>query len=552
MSYMNNIELGNKIAIVTLFDSRYMDISKYSIQNKLAYSRKYGYDFYYFDEYLDKAKSFNYNKMLVVRNILDSGKYEWVWWVNIDSIILNFGIGLDSIIDDGYELIFTKNCNNVITSGSCFFKNTELVKSFIGEGCEYMKESEVDQCDPFVSYLLNFGSQCRQYLSVTKLIDERVCNSYCDDGISGGGSVYKEGDFLIQFGYQSVGCKAVHFFKYLLPKKVSVVLLASNKDTIESQKIVFDDSGYQIEYYMPRVVNKSSYLSFSLLINESVNYVDNEFIIFVNPKSVPNKDDLDVIVKNLYLGYALVTRINFGLFGTTKELFRTVGLLDERLIGGEYEDVDFILRLKLNNLAVYYEYDRNRYYGTVYGGDLSYYNKYRGVSKSIFHNKWKLDASGKLKISKRDLDISKKPFNKLNVSSDIKYYWNESAKSFITNTDSFLDEYNFEVLVDDIEVKDIKIATIGIKIKKTVDTIFVEYNSDVIHSEGLVIHLLDVTNPKFHCSRSGNIIFAGYWWSDNLKNNILYEIRLYFGGYMLYSNILKDDLDLSMEYNVFV
>lgn len=545
---MNNIELGNKIAIVTLFDSGYMDISKYSIQNKLAYSRKYGYDFYYFDEYLDKAKSFNYNKMLVVRNILDTGKYEWVWWVNIDSVILNFGIGLDSIIDDGYELIFTKNCNNVITSGSCFFKNTELVKSFIGESCEYMKESGVD-----ISYILNFGSQCRQYLSVTKLIDERVCNSYCDDGIdgiSGGSSVYKEGDFLIQFGYQSVGCKSGHFFKYLLPKKVSVVLLASNKDTIESQKIVFDDSGYQIEYYMPRVVNKSNYLSFSLLINESVNYVDNEFIIFVNPKSVPNKDDVDVIVKNLYLGYALVTRINFGLFGTSKELFRTVGLLDERFIGGEYEDVDFILRLKLNNLAVYYEFDSNRYVNDM--GEPSLYNKYRGLSKSIFYRKWKLDASGKLKISNRDLDNSKKPFNKLNVSSDIRYYWNESSKSFISNSDSYLNEYKFEVLVDEVEVKDIRVATISVKIKKTVDTIFVEYGSDVMHSELLIIHLIDVTNPKFHCSRGGGMIPAGCWWADGLKKDILYEMRLYFGGYMLYSNILKDDLDLSMEYNVFV
>lgn len=545
---MNNIELGNKIAIVTLFDSGYMDISKYSIQNKLAYSRKYGYDFYYFDEYLDKAKSFNYNKMLVVRNILDTGKYEWVWWVNIDSVILNFGIGLDSIIDDGYELIFTKNCNNVITSGSCFFKNTELVKSFIGESCEYMKESGVD-----ISYILNFGSQCRQYLSVTKLIDERVCNSYCDDGIdgiSGGSSVYKEGDFLIQFGYQSVGCKSGHFFKYLLPKKVSVVLLTSNKDTIESQKIVFDDSGYQIEYYMPRVVNKSNYLSFSLLINESVNYVDNEFIIFVNPKSVPNKDDVDVIVKNLYLGYALVTRINFGLFGTSKELFRTVGLLDERFIGGEYEDVDFILRLKLNNLAVYYEFDSNRYVNDM--GEPSLYNKYRGLSKSIFYRKWKLDASGKLKISKTDLDISKKPFNKLNVSSDIRYYWNESSKSFISNSDSYLNEYKFEVLVDEVEVKDIRVATISVKIKKTVDTIFVEYSSDVMHSELLIIHLIDVTNPKFHCSRGGGMIPAGCWWADGLKKDILYEMRLYFGGYMLYSNILKDDLDLSMEYNVFV
>jgi hypothetical protein len=27
---------------------------------------------------------------------------------------------------------------------------------------------------------------------------------------------------------------------------------------------------------------------------------------------------------------------------------------------------------------------------------------------------------------------------------------------------------------------------------------------------------------------------------------------LYFGGYMLYSNILKDDLEVSMQYNVFV
>ena len=517
MRGMNNIELGNKIAIVTLFDSGYMDISKYSIQNKLAYSRKYGYDFYYFDEYLDKAKSFNYNKMLVVRNILDTGKYEWVWWVNIDSVILNFGIGLDSIIDDGYELIFTKNCNNVITSGSCFFKNTELVKSFIGESCEYMKESGVD-----ISYILNFGSQCRQYLSVTKLIDERVCNSYCDDGISGGSSVYKEGDFLIQFGYQSVGCKSGHFFKYLLPKKVSVVLLASNKDIIESQKIVFDDSGYQIEYYMPKVVNKSSYLSFSLLINESVNYVDNEFIIFVNPKSVPNKDDVDMIVKNLYLGYALVTRINFGLFGTTKELFRTVGLLDERFIGGENEDIDFILRLKLNNLAVYYEYDYSRY---VNRGEPSYYNKYRGVSINILHRKWNRDVSGKLKISKKDLesDISKKPFNKLNVSSDIKYYWNESTQSFITNAASYLNAYKDEVLVDDvddIEGKDIKIVTIGIKIKKTVDTIFVEYGSDVIHSEELVIRLSDVNNPKLYQPIGGSSIFVGCWWCDNLKNDI--------------------------------
>jgi hypothetical protein len=73
-----------------------------------------------------------------------------------------------------------------------------------------------------------------------------------------------------------------------------------------------------------------------------------------------------------------------------------------------------------------------------------------------------------------------------------------------------------------------------------------------MHSELLVIHLIDVTNPKFHCSRGGGMIPAGCWWVDGLKKDILYEMRLYFGGYMLYSNILKDDLEVSMQYNVFV
>jgi hypothetical protein len=48
------------------------------------------------------------------------------------------------------------------------------------------------------------------------------------------------------------------------------------------------------------------------------------------------------------------------------------------------------------------------------------------------------------------------------------------------------------------------------------------------------------------------MIPAGCWWVDGLKKDILYEMRLYFGGYMLYSNILKDDLEVSMQYNVFV
>jgi hypothetical protein len=47
------------------------------------------------------------------------------------------------------------------------------------------------------------------------------------------------------------------------------------------------------------------------------------------------------MIDKLISGYCFVSVIGTGYCGSTIELFRTIGLFDERYLGSEYEDDDF-------------------------------------------------------------------------------------------------------------------------------------------------------------------------------------------------------------------
>ncbi len=529
----------NRISVVSFLEEECDDISKYSVQNKLAYCRKHDYNFNCFDKITNNEKSIQINKLIAVNELLKKQQCDWVWLVDIDSVIMNFEFKLEFVLDEKNQMIFTKSKDSL---KSCFFKNTQMVREFIDEICSLNFDHSIqDRIDYFTNLLFQKITNEQKYNSITKFIDERICNSNWINS-------YQQGDFLIQFSGGEYTKKVQSFFSYLLPKQISIVLLSSDENIIEYQKSILNDPRYIINYYCPKLKNNAVYYSFSSLINESTNYVDDEFIIFVNPKSIPNKDDVDTIIKHLHLGYAIVNRIGFGLFGVTKELFRNVGLLDERFISGEYEDNDFAFRLKLSNLAVFSYYDVSRY---MYDNMKSRYDKLRGISSSIFHQKWKLIGDSSYKINKKDLDI-KKPFNKNNIKNNIKFYWNDFSNSMIdTSYHVFMNAKRCELIVDDND-KTTNLVKIKLKIRKTNNSIFIEYTSDVNHSELLSITLLNVNDPKLHNCTSCNIISVNRWWGMNLQNDVLYELRLFFKDYMLYSNVLKDDLDANMEYNVFI
>lgn len=104
----------------------------------------------------------------------------------------------------------------------------------------------------------------------------------------------------------------------------------------------------------------ASYDSYSELINESVCTSPTEFVILINDRCHPQPQEVKHIIELLENGYVAATKYSVGFIGLSKQLFRKIGFWDERYYGGGFEDDDFVLRLRLNNLA-YYESEEAHY-----------------------------------------------------------------------------------------------------------------------------------------------------------------------------------------------
>jgi len=193
------------IAIVTLFDKNYAELGKYSIENKKRYAKKHGYHLIWFEDILDKTRPPQWSKILAVQQVLKN--YRWVWWIDIDAMIVNYDIKLESIIDEKYSMIYTKNKWSYISNGSSFFKNSELTFNFL-DSC-YTQNVDVQTFDHEQKAMRALLQNSSGFADATKLIPERVCNSfwYTED-VSVLSSypewnqmdnIYQLGDFIIQF-----------------------------------------------------------------------------------------------------------------------------------------------------------------------------------------------------------------------------------------------------------------------------------------------------------------------------------------------------------------
>lgn len=130
-----------------------------------------------------------------------------------------------------------------------------------------------------------------------------------------------------------------------------------------------------------------SYDSYSELINDAVTTSPTEYVILINDRCHPQPHEVKHIVDLLETGYAAATKYSVGFLGVSKELFRKIGFWDERYYGGGFEDDEFVLKLRLHDLA-YYESEEGTY-------DMNWKSPLRPAdgdrcikSEIHFNNKW--------------------------------------------------------------------------------------------------------------------------------------------------------------------
>lgn len=95
------------------------------------YARRHGYDFIV-DFESHTSLSVVYYKFDMAERLIASGKYDWIWWLDFDTLITNTSIPLTSIIDgalantsnpENIDYIFTRDCNG-LNLGSYIFRGT--------------------------------------------------------------------------------------------------------------------------------------------------------------------------------------------------------------------------------------------------------------------------------------------------------------------------------------------------------------------------------------------------------------------------------------------
>ncbi|KAH9879100.1 hypothetical protein J1614_002535 [Plenodomus biglobosus] len=131
------VKKAPRVAIMT-FVTEERSYLHLSLKNKAHYARRHGYDFIMeYESHTDRAVVFW--KFNMAERLIKSGKYDWIWWVDFDTIITNTNIKLTDIIDEALrnatnphevDYLFTHDCNG-FNAGSFLVRGHERSLKFI-------------------------------------------------------------------------------------------------------------------------------------------------------------------------------------------------------------------------------------------------------------------------------------------------------------------------------------------------------------------------------------------------------------------------------------
>ena len=190
-----NLRPKSKIAIVSLYDQNYAHIGQYSDENKKRYAEKHGYDLFLYHERLDNSRPGAWSKILAIQNHLKD--YDWIYWSDADSLIMNMAIKLEKFIDNKFNMIISKEVSyGELNTGSFLIKNCIWSRSLLKQ--IYAQTNFVNHRLWEQAALAYLFKKMPTLLTYVKILPQRTLNSNIiyekwPDGI------FKEGDFVLHF-----------------------------------------------------------------------------------------------------------------------------------------------------------------------------------------------------------------------------------------------------------------------------------------------------------------------------------------------------------------
>jgi|UniRef100_A0A6C0D1M5 hypothetical protein len=122
-----------KIAVCSLhIGERYKVTTKLGRDSKIKYCDKHNYDYIEDESVYDNTRPIQWSKILLLIKYLQ--KYDYLVWIDADTMIMNSDITLESIINtysNGKDFLACLDNGIVINTGVFFIKNTEYALSIL-------------------------------------------------------------------------------------------------------------------------------------------------------------------------------------------------------------------------------------------------------------------------------------------------------------------------------------------------------------------------------------------------------------------------------------
>lgn len=178
------------IAMLTAFNQEQQSLAEWSIPNKQQYCARHGYRLIVCDKGFDASRPPAWSKIKFLKEHLNS--YEWVFWSDVDSLVMNGEFRLEEFIDEAYDLIISQEDLGVgvynLNSGQMFFKNSPWSNRFLNE--IYAQTQFLNDRLWENRALLHLWE--REDLSAhIQVVTQRRFNSYLQN--------YQTGDFMLHF-----------------------------------------------------------------------------------------------------------------------------------------------------------------------------------------------------------------------------------------------------------------------------------------------------------------------------------------------------------------
>ena len=203
------------ICVLVSYDESYRRMASYTVDlNIKKYCELHGYDLHIdYQEKFSNGKPAQWQKIRAARELIGTGKYDWVFYLDTDCLIMNPNIKLESFIDDecsfilpqhNIEAIDTPIPQGNIISSQFFVRNDECGMDILDEIWLAEDNNQIDKFDyegRQIRIIINNG----KYNNRIKLIEEKRLNRFwyvnkpfmhfAFMGINN--NVWQEGDFIV-------------------------------------------------------------------------------------------------------------------------------------------------------------------------------------------------------------------------------------------------------------------------------------------------------------------------------------------------------------------